>query len=283
MSKTVQYADLGKKAKDVLTEKYLSDSKVDVKGRFGSLAVVQRGPGDVRGEAEGKYSHGSSGVSVKAKHETGEGRTKLEVVLEGGTLTAGKLLVEDVFRGDQLETAKFAYSYADKSFAAATTADAHKRTLGATLVLASPADLPNISLGAEAVYDFAKAAPAKTDLQLAYATQDLVLNASLTNSFDTVGVSVWHDAQKWTKCATTLAAEFSFHRSTGAQTFTAGWLTNFTAYNGQLRVKANQAGKVDAVAVAQVHNNATLSVSASATPTNAAALPKVALGLTVNL
>eukprot|EP00002_Diphylleia_rotans_P005168 TRINITY_DN14295_c0_g1_i1.p1 TRINITY_DN14295_c0_g1~~TRINITY_DN14295_c0_g1_i1.p1 ORF type:complete len:285 (+),score=58.45 TRINITY_DN14295_c0_g1_i1:86-940(+) len=277
--KPVQYADLGKKSKDILTEKYVSDVKVELKttvpsGPALTLNGFYKGDGAVTSDAEAKYTHGSSGLSVKAKHEVQAAKTKVEFTLDKKPLPAGKLQFEEIFKGQNLESAKLTYSYSDKVVAANASADLKKKVLTSAVVLGSQ----GLSLGVDAAYNLDKKATTKTDLTLGYAADDLVLNASLTEGFGVVGVNYYQKVEKYTKNDTTVAAEYAYKRADATQTFTVGLLTKLKAYDSELRLKANQAGKVQTVVVGKVHDKVTLSLGAEVEAAKPCA-PKFALAL----
>lgn len=277
--KPSQYADLGKKAKDVLTEKYVADVKVELKTTLSSgpavtVNVVRKEQTFGVGDVEVKYSAKEKGVSAKTKHEVEASKTKAEVTFENKPVSGAKVQVESVVRKQAAESGKVTVSYAEGSVAGNAFADAVKKEVGAAVVVGSQ----GVSFGVDAAYSVAGSKVTKTDATLGYAAKDLVFNASLTKAFSTVGVSVFQDVSKYTKSNTVLAAEYAYDRNSASQTFTVGTLTRFDGADNQLRFKLDNTGKVDSVLVANVSENTVVSFAASFPP-KAFASPAFGLAL----
>jgi len=274
-AKPTQYSDLGKKSKDLLTEKYTEDAKVEVKtstlGPAVTATLVRKADGSLKGDVEAKQS--VRGVAYKAKHETDSHKTKIDATYEGEPIAAGKLQLEAVFKAQALDSAKATYSYAHGLVAAKTSVDLVKKLVASSVVVASN----GVSAGLDLSYDVNKAKASTPDAVLGYAAGDVVVNATATKAFSVFGVNYYHNIEKLVNNKTVIGGEFAFNTSSQDKTFTVGTATKFAAYDSELRLKATQAGQIDAVVVAKVHDKVTLSIGAKANVKNSAAAPTVAV------
>jgi len=277
--KPTQYADLGKKVKDVLTEKYVSDLKVELKttisnGPAVTASLVRKDSSVGLGDVEAKYNFKDFGVSAKTKHEFGADKTKAELTFENKPVEGSKVQVEGVVRNKASESGKVTVSYAEGSVAGSVFADAVKKELGSAVVVGSQ----GVSLGVDVAYSVAASKLTKQDATLGYSAKDLVFNVSLTKDYSTVGVSVFRDVAKYTGSNTVLAAEYAYDRSSATQSFTVGSLTRFDGPDNQVRFKLDNTGKLDTVLVGNVSKDTVVSFSASF-PAKAFASPAFGLAL----